>query len=602
MKYWLSLATVVALSTTFTACSSDDDDNDEVVNSSVKSLSFTEIETPTGDDKYSLQVASKVTVDGESQNINFTKIMATGQSDNGEMFGLLKDMNDNTLTMEDGSPYICNGTSNPSGSGSGLDYVSILQKNSKLYMVSQFECQIGGIYMNELEQDSSTGDLSVKSGTLQFVSQKSEFGGFVHCAGMKTPWESHLGSEEYPSDAKLLEDNGTLDTYYDFLVDYWNGNLTLSNPYYYGWSPEVSIDSDGKPVYTKHYSMGRMSHELSYVMPDSKTVYMSDDGTNVGLFMYVADTAEDLSAGTIYAAKWTQTSTTNGGTADISWIELGHATDSEIRAMLDPDGNVETNDGLKFEDILTLADANEDGSCPTGYSSINTSAYHECAKVNSGMEKAAAFFETRRYAAIKGATTEFRKEEGITFNSDKSVLYVAMSAVAYGMEDNMKKGSDETKYDMGGNNDIKLPYNPCGTVYGLDISADSTIGSDYVAKNMYGVVSGESIDEDANGNTCNLDMISNPDNVTFLEGSNTLVIGEDTGSHENNIVWAYDIETKDLQRVLATPRGAETTSPFWYRDINGFGYLTVVTQHPDTNTSDAGESSIGVIGNFKNLK
>jgi hypothetical protein len=32
------------------------------------------------------------------------------------------------------------------------------------------------------------------------------------------------------------------------------------------------------------------------------------------------------------------------------------------------------------------------------------------------MSKAAAFLETRRYAAMLGATTEFEKEEGITFS------------------------------------------------------------------------------------------------------------------------------------------------------------------------------------------
>ncbi|MGC9350731.1 MAG: hypothetical protein ACP5D3_01965, partial [Sulfurovum sp.] len=253
-------------------------------------------------------------------------------------------------------------------------------------------------------------------------------------------------------------------------------------------------------------------------------------------------------------------------------------------------------DGIMFNDIMEIATANENGSCPAGYSSINTSAYHECIRVKPGMEKAAAFFETRRYAAMLGATTEFRKEEGITFDAANNRLYVAMSAVAYGMEDNAKKGSENTKYDEGGNNDIKLPYNPCGTVYALDVD------SNYRATNMYGVVSGTPIEEDVDGNTCDLDGISNPDNVTFLPNSNILVIGEDTGAHVNNVVWAYDVERKALQRVLTTPVGAETTSPFWYNDINGYGYLTVVTQHPSESSEDLGESSAGVIGAFRGLK
>ena len=79
---------------------------------------------------------------------------------------------------------------------------------------------------------------------------------------------------------------------------------------------------------------------------DEKTAYLSDDGTNVGFYMYVADTARDLSAGTLYAAKWIQTSAvdTNGGSADIQWIKLGHATDAELKAIVAA--------GPKFSDIF----------------------------------------------------------------------------------------------------------------------------------------------------------------------------------------------------------------------------------------------------------
>ncbi|MEA1892142.1 MAG: DUF839 domain-containing protein [Campylobacterota bacterium] len=606
MNIWLSLAASVAIAATMTACGGDDDGNVGAGSSSstTNEISFKSIATPTtNNEQNALQATDEVTVDGVKQNIGFSKLMHTTQSDNGEVYGLLKDMNDNILTMNDGNPYICNGTSNPDGSGSGLDYFSIIQKNNKLFMVSQFECQIGAFYINELNQNTTTGELSLKPNTLKYISQKDEFGGYVHCAGMKTPWESHLGSEEYEPNARKLNADGTLDDYYNHISAYWGGDITKANPYYYGWTPEVTIDSSSNANYTKHYSMGRMSHELSYVMPDEKTVYLSDDGTNVGLFMYIADRARDLSAGTLYAAKWTQTSSANGGSADISWIELGHATDSEIRAMLDPDGNVATNDGLKFTDIFDTEDGDSTtGTCSTGFTSINTSAGFECLKIKSGKEKAATYLETRRYAAIKGATTEFRKEEGITFDKNSNTLYVGMSSIGKGMEDNMKYAEANDKYDIGGNNHIKLPYNYCGAVYALDVSLDATVGSSYVAKNMYAVVTGTPIAEDADGNKCHLDAISNPDNIAFLDGSNILTIGEDTSKHINNVIWNFNVDTKELTRILTTPLGAETTSPFWYRDINGFGYMSAVTQHPDETTDDSGQSSAGVLGAIKNLK
>lgn len=590
-------------------------------------VKFKEIQTPTTDaTKTTRQASSEVVINGKTQNISYKTIMATGDSNNGEVFGLSKDYMDDAITfsggtVDDGSPYICNGTN--SGVGSGLDYTSFLNKDGNLYMVSQFECQVGSMYMVELEQNKQTGELSPKENSMKFISQKDEFGGFVHCAGQKTPWESHLGSEEYEPDAKAVEQGADSNTgltgnkYYDEVAKFWKGDATKMSPYYYGWTPEVKI-KDGEPEYTKHYSMGRMSHELAYVMPDNKTVYLSDDGTNVGLFMFVADKAKDLSAGTLYAAKWNQTSQVGvgAGEADITWVNLGHATDSEIREYLDKDGNIATNDAIKFSDIFDTVAGNSDGTCPTGYTATNTSAGFECLNLKEGMQKAASRLESRRYAAYMGATTEFRKEEGITFDKNSGKLYVAMSSVERGMEDNKKSGTANTKYDIGGNNDIKVAYNQCGAVYSLDVdtqtakdTSDTTIDSEYVVKNMNAVISGIPTTYDSGSvyanNSCDVNGISNPDNVTFLENSDILMIGEDTGKHENNVVWAYNVKTKELTRTFTTPLDAETTSPFWYSNLaNGYGYLSVVTQHPmksQSSTLAQKESTIGYVGPFKNL-
>jgi len=615
MKHWISLATASAIALSVVGCDSNESNDSNNSAADVSKVQFESIETPLGDDQKSIQTSSKVTFGDVTQDITFTKLLATGAVDNGETFGLVKDYTDTPITFTDGSPYICNGTND--GVGSGLDFSSILQKNNKLYMVSQFECQVGAMYKAELEQDTTTGALSVKANSLEFISQKEGFGGFVHCAGQRTPWESHLGSEEYETNARFVEEDANATTgltgskYYDETARFWQGDALKMSPYYYGWTPEVSIDASGNAVYTKHYSMGRISHELSYVMPDRKTVYLSDDGTNVGFFMYIADELEDLSSGTLYAAKWTQTSEVDGGRADLSWIKLGSATDAEIKTILDADNDIATNDAPLFSDIFDSEAVNADGTCPT-MTAVNTSAGFECLTLKTGKEKEAAFLETRRYAAYMGATTEFRKEEGITFSPEHNKLFVAMSAISYGMEDNEKQGSAETKYDIGGNNDIKLPYNPCGGVYALDVATTTqkdTLGADiksaYVVANMHSIINGTPKSYDANssyaGNTCDVDGLSNPDNVTYLKGSNLLFIGEDTSSHLNNIVWAYDLENESLVRTLSTPLGAETTSPFWYENINGFGYMTAVTQHPDAGTVDAGESSIGVMGPIKNL-
>lgn len=71
---------------------------------------------------------------------------------------------------------------------------------------------------------------------------------------------------------------------------------------------------------------------------------MGDDYTNGGLFMFVADKEKDLSAGTLYVAKYT-TVLSDTTTGQISWIRLGHATSAEIENLI--------KSGIKGTDILS---------------------------------------------------------------------------------------------------------------------------------------------------------------------------------------------------------------------------------------------------------
>jgi secreted PhoX family phosphatase len=197
------------------------------------------------------------------------------------------------------------------------------------------------------------------------------------------------------------------------------------------------------------------------------------------------------------------------------------------------------------------------------------------------MEKAASRLETRRYASLMGATTEFRKMEGITFNPEQRVLYLAMSEVNKGMLD-----STTATEELGGGNHIRVPRNDCGAVYSLAVGGavsdtqGGPIKSAYVARSMTGLIAGKPVTGDAK-NTCDKNGLANPDNVTYLPRYKTLVIGEDTGSgHQNDVVWSMDLLSGKLTRILTTPYGSETTSPYWYSDIGGFGYLMTVAQHP----------------------
>jgi hypothetical protein len=79
------------------------------------------------------------------------------------------------------------------------------------------------------------------------------------------------------------------------------------------------------------------------------------------------------------------------GRANLSWINLGHATSAEVKKYLDQ--------GITFQDIFDKVEPTAAGVCSEGYSSINAGHeedrygnYHQCLKLKPGMEKAASRF------------------------------------------------------------------------------------------------------------------------------------------------------------------------------------------------------------------
>lgn len=84
---------------------------------------------------------------------------------------------------------------------------------------------------------------------------------------------------------------------------------------------------------------------------------------------------------------------------------------------------------------------------------------------------------------------------------------------------------------------------------------------------------------DALGNTAHPDRIANPDNLKFSEKLRTLFIGEDSGMHVNNFLWAYNVDTQRLSRVLSCPAGAESTGLHAVDEINGWTYVMSNFQH-----------------------
>ena len=413
-----------------------------------------------------------------------------------------------------------------------------------------------------LDQDRATGRLSLVK--YHNVDTAGVHGLWITCGASLSPWGTHLSSEEYEPDAFAVAGSAQFKGFSKNLY----GDEARANPYHYGHQPEVTVNPDGTGRIRKHYCMGRISHELVQVMPDERTALMGDDATNGGLFVFVADRARDLSSGSLYVARVGAGFSVNpaGPAAPLSWIRLGSATSADIEHLANT---------LKPTDILDLVKADpQDAS----YTRITANGATEWIRVKPGMEKAAAFLETHRYAAFVGASMGFSKMEGTTVNIKDKVAYSALQ----NCQDSMVVGG---KGHTAGNGIALDKALKAGAVMALNLRGGqkddqgAAIPSEWMPVDTRALITGEDIAADALGNTGHPDRIANPDNLKFSEQMRTLFIGEDSSQHVNNFLWAYHVDTRVLSRIMSIPAGGESTGLHAVDAINGWTYIMSNFQH-----------------------
>ena len=518
----------------------------------------------------------------EKYPLSYHSIIKMGDKIGNNIFGLITDKQGSPIVEKDGSKFI---SQDPDGNS----FISIKDKN---YLITHMESMPGAIYKTELQLENNL----LVPVTAEPIDLNPIDGLVINCASSKTPWNTHLGGEEdfnldsvYSSlQSPLYQDCSVKDgiissalvtgprshfcTYVsgmqsylkDLTIDKSNGyNGEIFSPYNYGYTIEVGVNEDGSTSIARHYVTGKYTPELGLAMPDKKTMYMSDDGNAKGLWKFVSDKKIDEFSenwsGTLYAAKAHQLSSKNGGSFSLDWVRLGNSSDAEIKTIIDQK--------LQLTDIFDIASVSQSGSCPENFRRIYEDSMVSCISLIKGQELAAAFLESRKYAAYLGATLEFRKEEGLAFNPASNKLYVAITQIEGSMLDNYQ--NIET------NNDIRLPENQCGGIYELDLN------SDYSAVSMKAVLTGRPLEENeeyAGEHYCSPDGIANPDNLSFL-GANTLIVSEDGVMHLNNMSWAYNTQTQAITRIASLPVGAELTG-VTNAAVGKNGFLFMTQQHP----------------------
>lgn len=555
----------------------------------VHTLRFADIGLPqTEEERRIVRGTTVATANGVDVPVDFQVLLRSGDSPDGDaVFGRLVSASGEPVLKRDGTEDV----------SSSLDFSSLQRTDAgAVVSITHVESNPGALYRTALSEDITTGGL--RATHTAPVDLASIGGLYLPCAASITPWGTHLGGEEYPPDARSWEQAAAWDDVplnIRAFVRYWGhdvftdadedgepDNTDLAalradfQPYRYGFPFEVSVGDGGTDV-VRHTAMGRTSVELALVMPDQRTAYITDDETNAGLYLFIADVAGDLSAGTLYAMVWEQTDDAGAGQADLSWRSLGHATDTEIDQHI--------ADGVVFSDLFTTAmslqgpDGRPTWECPDGFTSVNTGAGFECLAVVPGRETAASRLETDRYAALLGATTELHKGEGITHDPDRGRLYLSISEINQGMESDALGG-----YDLGGPDDIRLAPNACGAVYALDLGPSADLDSDHVAHHASALLTGTpTVYDDESpyaGNGCAVDGIANPDNLHYWPAFQLLVVGEDSRKQVNDSVWVHDLREGTLDRVLTAPYGAENTSIQAIDLGAGWQYLKVVIHGP----------------------
>jgi secreted PhoX family phosphatase len=439
-----------------------------------------------------------------------------------------------------------------------FEYTTFAQ-DGKTGMYGRLPSPIGVL---TLDQDQATGKLTLVK--YHNVDTSGVEGLWITCGASLSPWGTHLSSEEYEPNAFTAAGDAQFKAFSKNLY----GSESTANPYNYGHLPEVTVNPDGTASIKKHYCLGRISHELVQVMPDQRTVLMGDDATNSGYFVFVADKEKDLSSGTLYVAKVGAGFSLDpaAAAAPLTWIKLGSATSAEIRALAA---------SIKATDIMDVRTT--DPQDP-GFTKVAANGAVEWIKLKPGMEKAAAFLETHRYAALVGASMGFTKMEGTTVNAKDKIAYSALQ----NCQSSMVAGN---ALNVAGNG-ISIPKAlNAGAVMALKLAGGqkdlggAAINSEWMPVDLKALLTGEDIAADALGNTANPDRIGNPDNLKFSEKMRTLFIGEDSGQHVNNFLWAYNVDTKVLSRVMSIPAGGESTGLHAVDELNGWTYIMSNFQH-----------------------
>ena len=389
-------------------------------------------------------------------------------------------------------------------------FVPLNPQGTRGYLYTTWESRPAGVSQLLIQWNMASQEWDVLGGMMQDLSGMN--GGWVLCFGSISPWGTPLLSEELFFADTMNWNDASYHYHSDQqeLADYLG---YYPNPYDYGWIVEIEDADTASPVFNKQFAMGRFSHENAQVMPDERTVYLSDDEYDTVLFKFIADTAGDLESGTLFAAKVNQDSGTDPATTgfDVEWVELASSSDDEIEAWIDEYDGITTSDFVSGQNSYISDQEINDWA-----ESVLNEDLDGDGEIGTAVDDRVAFLESRKAAGAIGATDEWNKMEGVVFNPEApGYVYLAMTDIRYDMTDSQ--------------GDIRLTQNRCGIVYRMPVE------DNWDVNRIEPVIAGGAY----SSGSCDPNRIAGPDNLAVLDDGRVLV-AEDTSKHDNNMLWLWE--------------------------------------------------------------
>jgi len=421
----------------------------------------------------------------------------------------------------------------------------------KGYLFTNWELYPGGMSRMNIEKDAQ-GNWGVLDAMM--VDFASVNGTGANCFGSVSPWNTPLTSEEWVVNTSV---NSTTNPSWNdpaeiaddaLLAGMWALSDNASNPYDYGYIVEITAPESAAPIPVKHFTIGRYEHENSIVMPDGKTVYASQDDTGGVLFKFIADTAEDLSVGTLFGAKLNQDAGLSDPAVtgfDVTWVELASGNNTQIEGWINEFDGIGSDQFVDGEtNYMTVADVEAWAAWviagrPAGTKYPTLANGGGKITADQPMDDRSAFLESRQAARQLGATAEWRKLEGLSIHQDRvkeavtgddrvadetvtaAYMYLAIADL------------DKTMIDDEGDMQLSNRVKDCGGVYRAKIE------NDYSLTRIEPVIMGATYRSSLDGaERCDVNNLSQPDNVVVMKDGRIL-LGED-GFQENNTLWMYD--------------------------------------------------------------